>query len=160
MIVTLKKLKKILEKLRKQNKKIVFTNGCFDIIHSGHIRVLKKAKERGDVLIVGLNSDKSVRKIKGSKRPIMNEKDRALILDSIKYVDYVVLFDEETPYNLIKEIEPDVLVKGSDYKISEVVGADVVIKKGGEVFLVPLLKGRSTTNVIEKILKKYGKNSL
>ncbi len=158
MIVTLKKLKKILERLRKQNKKIVFTNGCFDIIHSGHIRVLKKAKERGDVLIVGLNSDKSVRKIKGSKRPIMNEKDRALILDSIKYVDYVVLFDEETPYNLIKEIEPDVLVKGSDYKLNEVVGADIVIKKGGEVFLVPLLKGKSTTNVIEKILKKYGKN--
>jgi len=156
--VTLKKLKKILERLRKQNKKIVFTNGCFDIIHSGHIRVLKKAKERGDVLIVGLNSDKSVRKIKGSKRPIMNEKDRALILDSIKYVDYVVLFDEETPYNLIKEIEPDVLVKGSDYKLNEVVGADIVIKKGGEVFLVPLLKGKSTTNVIEKILKKYGKN--
>ncbi len=158
MIVTLKKLKKILEKLRKQNKKIVFTNGCFDIIHSGHIRILKKAKEKGDVLIVGLNSDKSVRKIKGKKRPIMNEKDRALILDSIRYVDYVVLFDEETPYNLIKEIEPDVLVKGSDYKLSEVVGADVVIKKGGEVFLVPLLKGKSTTNVIERILKKYGKN--
>ena len=158
MIVTLKKLKEILEKLRKQNKKIVFTNGCFDIIHSGHIRILKKAKEKGDVLIVGLNSDKSVRKIKGKKRPIMNEKDRALILDSIRYVDYVVLFDEETPYNLIKEIEPDVLVKGSDYKLSEVVGADIVIKKGGEVFLVPLLKGKSTTNVIEKILKKYGKN--
>ena len=158
MIVTLKKLKKILEKLRKQNKKIVFTNGCFDIIHSGHIRILKKAKEKGDVLIVGLNSDKSVRKIKGKKRPIMNEKDRALILDSIRYVDYVVLFDEETPYNLIKEIEPDVLVKGSDYKLSEVVGADIVIKKGGEVFLVPLLKGKSTTNVIERILKKYGKN--
>ncbi len=158
MIVTLKELKKILEKLRKQNKKIVFTNGCFDIIHSGHIRILKKAKERGDVLIVGLNSDKSVRKIKGSKRPIMNEKDRALILDSIRYVDYVVLFDEETPYNLIREIMPDVLVKGADYKLEEVVGADIVIKKGGEVFLVPLLKGKSTTNVIEKILKKYGKN--
>jgi len=158
MIVTLKALKKILKRLREQNKRIVFTNGCFDIIHAGHVRVLKKSKKKGDVLIVGLNSDKSVRKIKGKKRPIMNERDRALILDSIKYVDYVVLFDEETPYNLIKEIEPDVLVKGADYKRDEVVGADIVIKKGGEVFLVPLLKGKSTTDVIEKILKKYGKD--
>ncbi len=158
MIVTLKKLKEIIKKLREENKKIVFTNGCFDLIHLGHIRVLKKAKGKGDILIVGLNSDKSIRKIKGNKRPIMKEKERALILDSIKYVDYVVLFDEKTPYNLIKEIKPDVLVKGADYKISEVVGADIVIERKGEVFLVPILKGKSTTNIIEKILKRYGKD--
>ncbi len=147
-----------MKNLKKQGKKVVFTNGCFDILHAGHIEILKKAKEKGDILIVGLNSDKSIKKIKGRKRPIMDEKDRALILDSIKFVDYVVLFDEETPYNLIKEIKPDVLVKGSDYKINEVVGADIVIKNGGEVFLVPLLKGKSTSKIIEEVLKRYGKN--
>ncbi len=158
MIVDLKKLKKIVKKLKEEGKKIVFTNGCFDILHRGHIEILKKAKKKGDILIVGLNSDKSIRKIKGNKRPIIKERDRAKILDSIKYVDYVILFDEETPYGLIKEIRPDVLVKGADYRVEEVVGGDIVLKEKGEVYLVPLLKGKSTTKVIEEIIKKYGKN--
>ncbi|MEN3045065.1 MAG: D-glycero-beta-D-manno-heptose 1-phosphate adenylyltransferase [Candidatus Hydrothermales bacterium] len=158
MIVDLKTLKKILKNIRRENKKIVFTNGCFDLIHIGHIEILRKAKKKGDILIVGLNSDSSVRKIKGNKRPILNERDRAKILDSIKYVDYVVLFNEKTPYKLIKEIKPDVLVKGADYKIDEVVGSDIVLKKKGEVFLVPLVKGKSTTKLIEKILALYGRD--
>ncbi|MEN3046410.1 MAG: D-glycero-beta-D-manno-heptose 1-phosphate adenylyltransferase [Candidatus Hydrothermales bacterium] len=158
MIVDLKTLKKILKSLRKENKKIVFTNGCFDLIHAGHIELLKKAKKKGDVLIVGLNSDSSIKKIKGDKRPIVNEKDRAKILDSIKYVDYVIFFNEKTPYRLIKEIKPDVLVKGADYKIDEVVGGDIVLKRGGEVFLVPLVKGKSTSNLIKKILSLYARD--
>ncbi|MEO0270499.1 MAG: D-glycero-beta-D-manno-heptose 1-phosphate adenylyltransferase [candidate division WOR-3 bacterium] len=158
MIVELKNLKKILKKFKKEGKKIVFTNGCFDIIHFGHIEILRKAKKKGDILIVGLNSDRSIKKIKGNKRPIINERDRAKILDSIKYVDYVILFDEKTPYRLIREIKPDVLVKGADYKLEEVVGSDIVLKNKGEVYLVKLLKGRSTSKIIEKIIKKYGKN--
>ncbi|MEO0254336.1 MAG: D-glycero-beta-D-manno-heptose 1-phosphate adenylyltransferase [candidate division WOR-3 bacterium] len=158
MIVDLKTLKKILKKFKKEGKKIVFTNGCFDIIHAGHIEILKKAKKKGDILIVGLNSDRSIKKIKGNKRPIIKEKDRAKILDSIKYVDYVILFDEKTPYRLIREIKPDVLVKGADYKLKEVVGSDIVLKNKGEVYLVKILKGRSTSKIIEKIIKKYGNN--
>jgi len=147
MIVSLKKLKSIVEKLKKQNKKIVFTNGCFDIIHIGHITLLKKAKSLGDILVVGLNSDESVKKLKGKERPIVPQNERAKILDSIKYVDYVVVFDELTPYKVITEIKPDIIVKGKDYKLKEVVGWGIVPK----IVRINLVKDRSTTGIIEKI---------
>jgi D-beta-D-heptose 7-phosphate kinase/D-beta-D-heptose 1-phosphate adenosyltransferase len=147
MIVSLKKLKSIVEKLKKQNKKIVFTNGCFDIIHIGHITLLKKAKSLGDILVVGLNSDESVKKLKGKERPIVPQNERAKILDSIKYVDYVVVFDEITPYKVITEIKPDIIVKGKDYKLKEVVGWGIVPK----IVRINLVKDRSTTGIIEKI---------
>jgi D-beta-D-heptose 7-phosphate kinase/D-beta-D-heptose 1-phosphate adenosyltransferase len=147
MIVSLKKLKSIVEKLKKQNKKIVFTNGCFDIIHIGHITLLKKAKSLGDILVVGLNSDESVKKLKGKERPIVPQNERAKILDNIKYVDYVVIFDELTPYKVITEIKPDIIVKGKDYKLKEVVGWGIVPK----IVRINLVKDRSTTGIIEKI---------
>lgn len=149
-MVTLKKLCSLVNKYNKQNKKIVFTNGCFDIIHAGHIKLLKEAKKQGDVLIVGINSDSSIRRIKGKERPIINQKQRAAILSAIKYVDHVVIYNELTPYKLIKKLKPHILVKGSDYKLNEVVGRSLVKK----VILVPILKGASTTNIINKI--KYG----
>ena len=154
-IVSLKKLKELKKKWKKQGKKLVFTNGCFDLLHLGHIRYLKKAKSLGDFLVVGLNSDRSVKKIKGEKRPILPEKERAEILASLWFVDYVVLFDEETPERLIRELEPDVLVKGADWKLKEIVGADLVRSRGGVVRRIPLYKGRSTTSVIDEIIRRY-----
>jgi len=154
-IVSLKKLKELRKKWKKQGKKLVFTNGCFDLLHLGHIRYLKKAKSLGDFLVVGLNSDRSVKKIKGEKRPILPEKERAEILASLWFVDYVVLFDEETPERLIRELEPDVLVKGADWKLKEIVGADLVRSRGGVVRRIPLYKGRSTTSVIDEIIRRY-----
>ncbi|MBS1749874.1 MAG: D-glycero-beta-D-manno-heptose 1-phosphate adenylyltransferase [Bacteroidetes bacterium] len=132
-------------------KKIVFTNGCFDILHKGHLEILSQAATSGDMLIVGLNSDHSVKLLKGEGRPVNDESFRALILASLTIVDAVVLFDELTPSNLIKDIEPDVLLKGGDYSIDQIVGAEEVIKNGGEVKIVPLVKGYSTTALIEKI---------
>ena len=132
-------------------KKIVFTNGCFDILHKGHLEILSQAASSGDMLIVGLNSDQSVKHLKGEGRPVNDESFRALILASLAIVDAVVLFDEPTPANLIKDIEPDVLLKGGDYTIDKIVGAEEVIKNGGEVKIVPLVKGYSTTALIEKI---------
>ena len=137
----------------KYNKKIVFTNGCFDIIHVGHIKLLEKAKSFGDYLIVGLNSDKSVKMLKGEGRPYNNEKDRKFVLESIKYVDKVLIFDEKTPSLLIEKIKPDVLVKGGDYTIETIVGADFVLNSGGEVKIVPILEGFSSTKYIEKLEK-------
>jgi len=147
MIVSLKRLKKIVKSLKQQGKKIVFTNGCFDIIHKGHIVLLKKAKKLGDILIVGLNTDSSIKRIKGKDRPVNPQNVRAEILDSIKYVDYVVLFDEDTPYKLISELKPDIVVKGKDYKLKEVVGWGIVPK----VVRVDLVEGFSTTGLIKKI---------
>ncbi len=147
MIVSLKKLKKVVKILKQQGKKIVFTNGCFDIIHKGHIVLLKKAKKLGDILIVGLNTDSSIKRIKGKDRPVNPQNVRAEILDSIKYVDYVVLFDEDTPYKLISELKPDIVVKGKDYKLKEVVGWGIVPK----VVRVDLVEGFSTTGLIKKI---------
>ncbi len=132
-------------------KKIVFTNGCFDILHKGHLEILSQAASSGDMLIVGLNSDQSVKHLKGEGRPVNDESFRALILASLAIVDAVVLFDEPTPANLIKDIEPDILLKGGDYTIDKIVGAEEVIKNGGEVKIVPLVKGYSTTALIEKI---------
>lgn len=140
---------------RKNNadKKIVFTNGCFDILHVGHKRYLQKAAELGDLLIIGVNSDASVKRLKGPERPINNENDRAEILAAIGFVDNVVIFDEDTPYELIKDVQPDILVKGGDYKPEQVVGRDIVQERGGELVLIPFVEGKSTTNIIKKIKK-------
>lgn len=151
MVVRLPQLKKILSRERSKGKRIVFTNGCFDILHYGHIKLLESAKAKGDILIVGLNSDSSVRRIKGKGRPIQGERARARILDSLRMVDYVVVFGESTPLQLIKNIKPDVLVKGSDYRDRVVVGREEVEKSGGEVYLYPIRKGYSTTGILNKL---------
>ncbi|MEW6014250.1 MAG: D-glycero-beta-D-manno-heptose 1-phosphate adenylyltransferase [Candidatus Zixiibacteriota bacterium] len=151
MIIPRTKLKSILAALRRSGKRIVFTNGVFDILHYGHVDYLTKAKRLGDILIVGLNTDSSVRKFKGKNRPIQNEKDRARILDALKPVDYVVLFSEETPERLIRMIRPDILVKGADYKVSEIVGAEFVKSYGGKVKRIALQRGRSTSKIIYRM---------
>jgi len=143
-------LKNQIDKLKKEDKKIVFTNGCFDILHVGHIRYLKEARKLGDVLIVAVNSDSSVRKIK-PLRPINSQSERAEVLASLEMVDFVTFFDEDTPYNLIKYLEPDVLVKGGDWSVREIVGAKIV----REVYSLPYIEGLSTTSIIERILDKF-----
>lgn len=150
--VSRKKLPALVKTLRKKGKRIVFTNGCFDIIHAGHVRYLKKARSLGDVLIVGLNSDSSVRKIKGEKRPIVPQKERAEVMGALSFVDYVVIFNETTPLELIKAIKPDILAKGADWAAKDIVGADIVTGNKGKIARVRLAKGRSTTNIIKKIL--------
>jgi len=152
-IKSLVELKKIREKLKQENKIVVFTNGCFDILHAGHVDYLLKAKLLGDVLIVGLNSDSSVRKLKGDRRPITTEKERAFVISQLKSVDYVVLFDEDTPYNLISELIPDVLVKGADWKIENIIGRDVVENKGGKVINIKFDINQSTSKIINKIIE-------
>lgn len=154
-VLSLKRLLTVLKGLRKRGKTIVFTNGCFDIIHIGHIRYLKKAKALGDILVIGLNSDASVRKIKGDKRPIVSQKERAEVLSALEMVDYIVIFNEPTPIRLIKAIQPDVLVKGADWEEKEIVGADVVKAKGGRVARIRLARGKSTTDIIQKVLKLH-----
>lgn len=154
-LTDIQEILKIRESLKQKGKKIVFTNGCFDILHAGHVDYLKKAKEWGDVLIVGLNSDSSVRKNKGVNRPIVTQNERSYILKNLKSVDYVVLFEEETPINLIEKILPDVLVKGSDWKINKIVGKDIVESNGGEVKNIDLVAIQSTTEIIKKVLAVY-----
>lgn len=134
-----------------KGKKVVFTNGCFDILHVGHIRCLREAASYGDLLIVGLNSDASVKRLKGEDRPINSEAERAEMLAALDCVDYIAVFDEDTPYNLINDIQPDVLAKGGDYRIEDVVGRDIVEKNNGKVVLIPFVDGKSTTNIIDKI---------
>lgn len=136
------------------NKKIVFTNGCFDIIHLGHIDYLSKAKDLGDILLIGLNTDDSVKRLKGNNRPIKNQRERAVLLASLRFVDGIILFNEDTPYDLIKKIEPDILIKGSDYKKEEIVGADIIKNTGGEIITIDFLEGYSTTSILNKIRKK------
>ncbi|MEN2984932.1 MAG: D-glycero-beta-D-manno-heptose 1-phosphate adenylyltransferase [Dictyoglomaceae bacterium] len=148
-------LKKIVENLKKHGKIIVFTNGCFELLHPGHIEILEKAKSLGDILIVGINSDNSVKEIKGEKKLILDEKSRLRIISSLEVVDYVILFDEKTPENLISELKPDIHVKGGDYKIEDLPEAKIVEDYGGKVFIFPLLEEFSTTKIIEKILKLY-----
>jgi len=148
-IKNIEELKKIVLDLKSQHKKIVLTNGCFDLIHPGHIKILKTAKKTGDILIVALNSDISVKKIKGPFRPILNEKARAILLESMTAVDYIVYFDQKTPYNLIKIIKPDVLVKGGDWKKEEIIGTDIV----KNVYRVKIKPGYSTSKIIEKIIR-------
>lgn len=150
-IKTIKALKKELAHLKKSGKKIVFTNGCFDILHYGHVSYLKRAGNFGDILIIGLNTDASVRKIKGSARPVNKELDRAGVLAALQCVDYIVLFGEDTPEALIKSIAPDVLVKGGDWKKKDIVGSKQVIKNGGKVFSVPFVKGHSTSGLIKRL---------
>ena len=144
-------LEKWLEDCRKNGKKIVFSNGCFDILHRGHVEYLSKAAAYGDVMVIGLNTDASVRRLKGPSRPVNDEKARAFVLAGLECVTAVVFFDEDTPYNLIKTVQPDVLVKGSDYKPENIVGYDVVMAKGGKVVTVDLVEGFSTTKTIEKM---------
>lgn len=141
------------KKLKNLGKNIVFSNGCFDILHAGHVDYLEQASEKGDFLIVGLNTDASVRRIKGENRPINNEISRARVLAGLGCVNMVILFDEDTPYDLIKTINPDILVKGKDYDISNIVGADIVLQNGGKVETIDLTQGLSTTSVINKIKK-------
>jgi D-beta-D-heptose 7-phosphate kinase/D-beta-D-heptose 1-phosphate adenosyltransferase len=148
---TLEELKVIAADARKKGKTVVFTNGCFDILHRGHVHVLRQAKACGDLLIAGMNSDKSVRQIKGPARPVLPESDRSELLAALEMIDYVVLFDEPDPYELISAIRPNVLVKGGDWSGEKIVGADVVEEAGGRVAVVPYIKGFSTTEIIERI---------
>ncbi len=150
-IKTLPALKKILATLRKQNKRIVFTNGCFDLLHRGHVEYLKKARQMGDLLVVALNSDASVRRLKGRRRPLTKQADRAAVLAALESVDFVTIFNEGTPFRVIREIRPDVLVKGADWDKNKVVGKDAVESYGGTVKLVKFLKGYSTTRILKKI---------
>ena len=146
-----KELAGVLKKESLKGKKIVFTNGCFDILHKGHVAYLNLAKQLGDILVIGLNSDKSVKMIKGQGRPFNNEKDRALILGNLKPVDYICLFQESKPSKLIRTLKPDVLVKGGDYEKEDIAGAKDVEKRGGEVVVLPYFKGYSTTRLIKKL---------
>jgi len=141
----------IRNQLRDVPKTIVFTNGCFDILHRGHVEYLEFCKSLGDKVVVGLNSDDSVRRIKGLKRPINTQNDRAYVLSALKVIDYVIIFDEMTPLELIKQISPDILVKGDDWSIEQVVGKDFVESRGGSVILAPFVEGKSTTSTIDKI---------
>ncbi len=151
-IISLEQLQRNLHIWRMKDYKIVFTNGCFDLLHHGHIDYLSKAADMGDVLVVGLNSDFSVKKLdKGKNRPIQNENDRALILSALQFVDAITIFHEDTPLELITLVQPNVLVKGGDWKEHEIVGADIVKSKGGTVTTIPYVEGYSTTNIEKKI---------
>ena len=154
-ILSREQLKDEMERLRKEGKKIAFTNGCFDILHVGHTRYLRDARKRGDVLILALNSDASVRAIKGDKRPLVPENERADVVASLESVDYVTIFNELTPLELIEYLRPDVIVKGGDWVVEKVVGRESVRKWGGQVAIIPEIKGASTTNIVEKIKKVY-----
>ena len=153
-IFTIDTLQAQLKRWRLQNKKIVFTNGVFDILHEGHIASLSEAALQGNILIVGVNADASVKKLKGQSRPVNNENSRALLLASLLMTDAVIIFNEDTPFNLITAIMPDVLVKGGDYTIETIVGAKEVIANGGQVIITPILKGFSTTSIIERMKKE------
>ena len=153
-IVTLEEFLKKAKSARQAGKRIVFTNGCFDILHIGHVRYLQCARAEGDVLVIGLNSDRSVRIIKGEKRPVIGELQRAEVLASVGFVDYVILFDEPDPHRLIAAIAPDVLVKGADWAEDQIVGADLVMAGGGRVVRVPVIPDVSTSQIIEDIIRK------
>ena len=148
-------LKEVLAGEQARGRRVVFTNGCFDLLHAGHVKYLQGARNLGDLLVLGLNSDASVRRLKGERRPLIGEDERAHILAALNCIDYVVIFDEDTPLELIRELQPDILAKGADYTIDGVVGRDVVESYGGRVELVTFVDGKSTTNIIEKILERY-----
>ena len=150
-IFDLQNLMKKIEKWRSENKKIVFTNGCFDLIHLGHIEILARSSDFGDKLIIGVNSDLSIKKLKGKNRPIIEESSRIKQLSALEFVDALVLFDEETPLKLIETIKPDVITKGGDYTAKNIVGNEVVSQKNGEVIVIPLTRGYSTTSILNKI---------
>ena len=154
-VKSFKEIMTVVRRERRRGKKIVTTNGCFDILHMGHVRNLAKAKSLGDILIVGVNSDKSIKSYKGRNRPIIGEKERAETLAALESVDYVFIFNEETPNGWLAKLKPDVHVKGADRKLSEIVEKDTVAKFGGELVLIPYVKDRSTTRIIKKINKLY-----
>ena len=149
-------LKQELERLRREGRRIVFTNGCFDILHVGHVRYLQAAKDMGDILVLALNSDASVKSIKGDKRPLIPEMERAVVVAALASVDYVTIFSETTPLSLIEHLRPDVLVKGGDWSEEQVVGREAVAQWGGKVVIIPSINGASTTNIVGKISKVYG----
>jgi D-beta-D-heptose 7-phosphate kinase/D-beta-D-heptose 1-phosphate adenosyltransferase len=149
------KLASLLKNHQSAGQKVVFTNGCFDILHPGHSTYLTAARALGDILVVGLNSDASVRRLKGDKRPIMTETARAQLLAALAAVDFVTIFDEDDPYQLIKLLEPDILVKGGDWDTSKIVGRDLVEARGGRVKSLPFIDEYSTTSIVEEILKRY-----
>ena len=155
IILDRKEIIEIRNKFKLENKKVVFTNGCFDILHSGHVDYLNKAREAGDALIVGLNSDASIRRIKGEKRPILDQQERAFLIANLKAVDYVTLFDEDTPEIIISDLVPDILVKGADWAIDKIVGRETVEKNGGEVKTIKFVNDQSTSKIINSILEKY-----
>ncbi|MBC5994208.1 D-glycero-beta-D-manno-heptose 1-phosphate adenylyltransferase [Pontibacter cellulosilyticus] len=157
-IYTLPQLQEKLQVWRAQGQKIVFTNGCFDLLHLGHVDYLEKARQLGDKLVLGLNTDASISRIKGPSRPLQDEMSRARVMASLLFVDAVVLFDDNTPLELIKAVQPDILVKGDDYAVEQIVGHEVVMAKGGEVKTVPLVKGYSTTNIVKKIENQLNEN--
>jgi rfaE bifunctional protein nucleotidyltransferase chain/domain len=154
-ILDKKILKEKLDMLRREGKKIAFTNGCFDILHVGHVRYLREAKKTADVLVLALNSDTSVQSIKGEKRPLVPEEERAEILAALEFIDFVTIFPELTPLALINYLKPDILIKGGDWTEDKVVGRDDVKKWGGRVILIPEVEGKSTTNIVEKIKRAY-----
>ena len=158
-IKTKEDLHRIVEDLKKKGKRIVFTNGCFDLLHLGHIRYLEKAKTLGDILVVGVNSDHSVQNLKGPKRPILPEEERAEILSGFGCVDYITIFDEEDPLELISTLQPDILVKGGAWTKETTVGREVVERSGGEVVILPFVERASTSNIIDTILKRYEKRT-
>lgn len=155
-IMDMPALDKWLAIARFQEKKLVFTNGCFDILHRGHVQYLAEAASLGDYLIIGLNTDASVKQLKGPSRPYLDQETRAMILASMGFVSAVILFDEETPYQLIRTVKPHILVKGGDYKAEDIVGYDIVTSNGGKVVTIPLVTGFSSTNIIQKIAAKNG----
>lgn len=150
-IYSLQALSRIVHRAKAHGRTVVFTNGCFDLVHAGHVKLLERAKRMGDLLVVAVNSDRSVRRLKGSGRPIMSEQERALVLAALESVDYVTVFDESTPYHCIERLRPQVLIKGADWGASAIVGRDIVERIGGRVVRIPLLKGYSTTKLIERI---------
>lgn len=154
-----KELRRIIRYLKAKGKRIVFTNGCFDLLHIGHIRYLEKARALGDALVVGVNSDSSVRKLKGPKRPVLPVKERTEILSGLGCVDYITIFDERTPLKLITSLHPNVLVKGGDWTKEQIVGGEVVERSGGKVVIIPFVKGASSSNLIEIILKRFQKKA-
>ena len=152
-------MQRLIHTLKKNGKRIVFTNGCFDILHVGHVRYLEQAKSLGDVLVVGINSDRSVRGLKGPRRPILPVEERGEILSGLGCTDYITVFDEPTPFELVSLLQPDVLVKGGDWTPEQVVGREVVEGSGGRVVILPFVEGSSTTNIIDVILEKYEERS-
>lgn len=156
-IKTIEELKKIIKNLKSQNKKIVTTNGVFDILHLGHIKYLQEAKKLGDILAIALNSDSSVKQIKGPQRPINGQEARAEVLASLEFVDYIVIFNETDPVKILSEIKPNIHVKGGDYNINQIIEKNIVEKNNGKIILIPEIKGCSTTDLINKVIRIYKK---
>ena len=151
------KLAAVLQNLKNQGKKVVFTNGVFDLLHLGHVTYLQKAREQGDILVVGLNSDASVKRIKGPLKPLLPLAERAEMLSALACVDFVTFFEEDDPFNVVKTIKPDILVKGGDWAVDKIIGGDLVQSWGGKVMNIPVVEGRSTTNLIQMVTERFGK---